>query len=994
LTSLPRWVRRGAPRWAGAAALYLLTAVLAVGGGVLPGRTALPAGVLGLFAPWRASMPPPANPLVGDPVLQFSARIAVKRALDAGRPPLWDPATMAGHPLAGDTHAAPYDPLHLVSALACEPVCAYTLQLVLQLWLAGLLGWAWLLAMARAPAGEPAGAGADGKVGAGVSSEEGAQASAELGEQVSPEEGARTADAAGDGASAMIGGVAWQLAGYHLVFLSFPPFLGTVLWLPGAAAGWEVAVRTGRRWPAVLGGAAAAMSLLAGQLQFAVYGAVVLGGLAAVRMWSFSPLERARAIRAAAVIAAVGLGLAAVHLLPALALAGETTRPAFTWAALRDTAFPVWHLGTLVAPWSLGGPGHGAWRGAQNFSEMTGYVGIVPLVLAAVAVVRRRDARRLALPAIGVWLILLGTPAAWPLTRVPVLNGFGLMRWLAMWPLALAPLVALGAREVLAGARSRRGSGERGHGAWRNAVVAGALCVLVAVDLLAFGRGYTPSADASSAFELVPPLRGLFAERVREPFRVAVFQRGSRIVLGPGVAPAVGLDGIGGYTSSSRGSWRRFVMSLAEPADNGFLRANANMIALGGADPLLLRLLNVRYVLAPEELEAELRPIVRPRGAVVDGVVSSATVGAGECREALVPDGASLERVFWASMDGLNRIDVAVAAGSPPVAVHLALADDRREHLAYAQLGAAEGVREDTPSPARSGSDVPGSDRPGSDGTTGAEVERRSAYLDPISESGGKAFVVWLDRPSGEGQGAPVVCTGSDGGPLVTLWATDRPFEPIDAANGVHVHLVPGALGQAWWVGRARPVADQAAALDLLAAGAVRPEVEVVVEGWDGSVAGAVVAGEAARKDPDRAVRASDELPGEAAATGRGAVLAFLGDGPDKRTADVVAPEGGWLVRSEAWAPGWRARVDGRPAPVLRAFGGLQAVPLPAAEGKVQVDLAYRPAAFTWGLAISAAVLSVGLITVVVDVAWGSYRRPDRLGRPSARGARRRRWWR
>ncbi|MBN1146803.1 MAG: YfhO family protein [Anaerolineales bacterium] len=67
----------------------------------------------------------------------------------------------------------------------------------------------------------------------------------------------------------------------------------------------------------------------------------------------------------------------------------------------------------------------------------------------------------------------------------------------------------------------------------------------------------------------------------------------------------------------------------------------------------------------------------------------------------------------------------------------------------------------------------------------------------------------------------------------------------------------------------------------------------------------------------------------------------------------VSAPASGWLVLSDTWYPGWRAWVDGRATPVLRADYLFRAVPLEA--GEHQVVFAYQPLSFWLGLALSLA---------------------------------------
>ncbi|RME34953.1 MAG: hypothetical protein D6793_07930 [Thermoflexia bacterium] len=61
----------------------------------------------------------------------------------------------------------------------------------------------------------------------------------------------------------------------------------------------------------------------------------------------------------------------------------------------------------------------------------------------------------------------------------------------------------------------------------------------------------------------------------------------------------------------------------------------------------------------------------------------------------------------------------------------------------------------------------------------------------------------------------------------------------------------------------------------------------------------------------------------------------------------VQAPRSGFLVIGDLWYPGWRAEVDDQPAPVLRAYTALRAVPIPAGEHRVR--LYYQPFSFRLG---------------------------------------------
>lgn len=67
----------------------------------------------------------------------------------------------------------------------------------------------------------------------------------------------------------------------------------------------------------------------------------------------------------------------------------------------------------------------------------------------------------------------------------------------------------------------------------------------------------------------------------------------------------------------------------------------------------------------------------------------------------------------------------------------------------------------------------------------------------------------------------------------------------------------------------------------------------------------------------------------------------------------------GYVVVTEAWFPGWRAAVDGRPAAVLPANLLFRAVAVPA--GRHRVAMWYRPPGLRAGLWLSAAAAAAGL---------------------------------
>jgi hypothetical protein len=107
-------------------------------------------------------------------------------------------------------------------------------------------------------------------------------------------------------------------------------------------------------------------------------------------------------------------------------------------------------------------------------------------------------------------------------------------------------------------------------------------------------------------------------------------------------------------------------------------------------------------------------------------------------------------------------------------------------------------------------------------------------------------------------------------------------------------------------------------------------------------------------------VVAHDAARGEAAAFGvfEGRVTR-LDLGPDRVRLETELSQPGYVVLVDSWDPGWRATVDGRPAPLLRANVAFRAVPVPA--GRHVIEQRYRPRSVVLGLLISLVSLAVAL---------------------------------
>ena len=89
-------------------------------------------------------------------------------------------------------------------------------------------------------------------------------------------------------------------------------------------------------------------------------------------------------------------------------------------------------------------------------------------------------------------------------------------------------------------------------------------------------------------------------------------------------------------------------------------------------------------------------------------------------------------------------------------------------------------------------------------------------------------------------------------------------------------------------------------------------------------------------------------------------------------TLEVQTSDGGWLVLTDSWYPGWQATLDGNPVPILRANAAFRAIAISA--GPHSVSYAYRPLSFQAGAGLSGASL---LVLVVLFLASQSRRRPS-----------------
>ena len=290
-------------------------------------------------------------------------------------------------------------------------------------------------------------------------------------------------------AGAVVTSLAWQWGGFlvgqigHINVVQTGACLPWVLW---ALDGY--AVTGGRKWGVLLA-AFVALQTFVGHQQTLAYSLLLVAAYALANAYT-SREARARYLWSLALLAA-GVLLAAVQILPTFELLRNSLRADSSYDFFTSFSLPPRMLATFLAPYVAGGGDGRLFRapyvGPPYYGEMAGYVGALGLMLAACAVVFKRDAKTKFWTAAALVCLALALGRYAPLKfykliyYVPVLNLFRVpARHLMEAEFALAVLAGRGLT-ALAAAR------DGGRGLRRAAALA-ACVVLLTFAVVTLGR--------------------------------------------------------------------------------------------------------------------------------------------------------------------------------------------------------------------------------------------------------------------------------------------------------------------------------------------------------------------------------------------------------------------------------------------------------------------------------------------------------------------------
>lgn len=358
---------------------------------ILGGKTLLPVDNLFAYPPWQSfaaqfQVEIPHNELLSDLILEnYVWKRFIVEALKERQVPLWNPYILSGQPfLAAGQHSALY-PLSVLFYIV-PLVKAYGYYTVLQLLLAGLFMYFYTRTIGLRRFGS------------------------------------------------LVAAVVFPFSGFMVVSVVHPMIIAAASWLPLLLAIVERLVRTqeallsgGRPRPVAyipwiaLGVVAMGLQFLAGHVEIAYYVVLVTAFYAMCRLailwWrTRNTVQVGKLALGLVLIVAIGVGLAAIQVIPLLEVVTQNFRQeSATYQQIIGWAYRWRRIIAFLVPDFFGNPAHHSYfdvfsrqtvtalynaRGepiqtiywdAKNYVEGGSYVGILPLLLALVAVYKARS---------------------------------------------------------------------------------------------------------------------------------------------------------------------------------------------------------------------------------------------------------------------------------------------------------------------------------------------------------------------------------------------------------------------------------------------------------------------------------------------------------------------------------------------------------------------------------------------------------------------------
>jgi hypothetical protein len=784
-------------------------------------------------------------------------------------------------------------------------------------------------------------------------------------------------------AAAAVAGLVYAWCGFAVGHAVHVNMVAGLPFLPLTLIFLERAARAAPARHVTMAGLSLGAQCLGGHPQVVLMSAALGTGYALVRLWPrrLSARDLARPAGLVALFVGIGAGISAVYYLPMAELARQSVRPEGGLSHARAVAYalPLPHLVTAVSPFFFFDPRTSAYQGAWNPAEMALYAGLPTLFLAGFALVSRpRDplARFFGAVALVALLIALGdaTPLHGLLHSLPVLRGLRAPgRYVLLVDASLAVLAALGLDSLqrAAGARMPRR-------AWLVLAVVAGLAVGLPLAASSWrgrlaGDGWRdadwtsgPPALLAAHAWLAPLWLASTAAWLwwRPRSRVSSWWPAAGVVL---VAADLSTFAVTSLSTqwvrpeavlrpdaalalaASAGAGRTYVVGDPAPwrsaSDLPLLLGSRSLDAYVSL-PLARHALYTRAFWMSDQTAAGLLD-----AAAVASVVDSwrrpldprSTLGGEEFspRHPLAGVGpARPEREVRFLLGNVTADRIRLVTS-----LHDATEILQDAEVAQVTLEATDGppltfrLRAGRETAERLHDPHVAHLQPAPHVSAWSFFDRRSEgsfYLARFDLPGTRRLVS-LRIAYTAGRGGLLVFGGSvagpDGGTSLSPFQQDR-YRRVREEAGAVLYENERARPRAFAVHRAMVAGSTAEAVRRLAAGEVRPEDAVVLED-----------------------------PAAPAVNGGGPSLVTIGaDEPLHVDLFATMKGDGYVVLADTFYPGWRATVDGAPAPILVANGLFRAVFVRDGAHRVRFD--YRPRALLLGAAVTlvTAFLAAGLV--------------------------------
>ncbi|MGB5962248.1 MAG: YfhO family protein [Coleofasciculaceae cyanobacterium] len=232
----------------------------------------------------------------------------------------------------------------------------------------------------------------------------------------------------------LISGIVYSMSGFMMAHLGHTTIIHAAAWMPLLI--WTADRLSDRlsAWWFVIGTGAVACTILAGHPQISLYGIGLSAAYAFLLGWT-TPVGRWKYYGTFLAVIILGVFLAAIQIVPTAELSGLSLRAKMTFQDFASHSLPPDQITQLIFPYLFGGGGpflpdsQPPYFGGWNLTEVTGYIGLLPPLLAVIGFLVHRDK-----PIARFWLVVAvltlllslgsGTPLARLLYYLPAYNKF------------------------------------------------------------------------------------------------------------------------------------------------------------------------------------------------------------------------------------------------------------------------------------------------------------------------------------------------------------------------------------------------------------------------------------------------------------------------------------------------------------------------------------------------------------------------------------------